>query len=184
MYIKDVITAIATPPGIGAISIIRISGDNLKSIYRKLTKKRKIVNRRASYLPVYGQNSSIIDTCMVIYIKGPNSYTGEDIIEINSHGGNLVPQLILSEILLLPNVRMADRGEFSRRAFLNNKIDLMQAESIAALIESESSDIKNINLKNTLGFISSKISFINKNLIFRVIFPYIFKNATYLNYIS
>lgn len=165
MYIKDVITAIATPPGIGAISIIRISGDNLKSIYIKLTKKQEIVDRRASYLPVYGKNGNIIDTCMVIYIKGPNSYTGEDIIEINSHGGNLVPQLILSEILLLPNVRMADRGEFSRRAFLNNKIDLMQAESIAALIESESNDIKNVNLKNTLGFISSKISSINKNLL-------------------
>ena len=164
MYQKDVIAAIATPPGVGAIAIIRISGLNLESIFKKLTKREDFVDRRASFLGIYGKNGDVIDKCMVIYIKGPNSYTGEDIIEINCHGGDLMPKLIISEIISIKGVRLATAGEFSRRAFLNNKIDLIQAESIASLIVSDSINMKKINLKNSMGFISKQVESISSGL--------------------
>ena len=164
MYNQDIIAAIATPPGVGAIAIIRISGINLKKIYRDLTKKNTFKNKQVAYLPVYGTNGDMLDTCMVVYIKGPLSYTGEDIIEINCHGGNLIPKLVLSAVVALDGVRMAENGEFSKRAFLNGKIDLTQAEAIASLISSESENSKKINLKNSLGFVSKKIKSITKCL--------------------
>ena len=165
MYTQDTIAAIATPPGVGAIAIIRVSGLNLQSVYYSLTKKTTFQNKQASYLPVYGNNGGLVDTCMVVYIKGPLSYTGEDIIEINCHGGNLIPKLILSSVLAIEGVRLAENGEFSKRAFLNGKIDLTQAEAIASLISSKSEVFKNINLNNSLGFVSKKINTITEKLV-------------------
>ena len=165
MYNQDIIAAIATPPGVGAIAIIRISGINLKKIYRDLTKKNTFKNKQVAYLPVYGTNGDMLDTCMVVYIKGPLSYTGEDIIEINCHGGNLIPKLVLSAVVALDGVRMAENGEFSKRAFLNGKIDLTQAESINQLINANNIRAAEIAFKGLQGELNNQINIIKNSLI-------------------
>ena len=134
----NIIASLATTPGISAISIIRISGNNLKSLFQSITGQKTIKNRYASYCTIFSKDKkAILDKCILIYYVGPNSYTGEDIIEINCHGGVAVAQSVLN-MLYSHNVHPALPGEFSYRAFLNNKIDLIEAEAISSLINSSS----------------------------------------------
>ncbi|GAX88122.1 tRNA modification GTPase [Lebetimonas natsushimae] len=132
----ETIAAIATPNGVGAISIVRISGDNALSIAKKLTKK-DLKPRIATLSKVYALNEELIDIALVIYFKAPKSFTGEDVVEFQCHGGYIVSRLILEEVLKC-GARLANPGEFSKRAFLNGKIDATQAEAIAKLIETRS----------------------------------------------
>ena len=159
------IAAIATPSGIGALSIIRISGSCLKSIFCSLT-KRKIApeSHKATLSPVYSSiDNTKIDSCIIIYYKSPKSFTGEDVIEINCHGGNLIPQMIL-ESLKYMGIKDAAPGEFSLRAFLNNKIDLLQAESLSSLISAKNDLSHSISLKNLGGFFTKQISILEHKL--------------------
>ncbi|WP_371264358.1 tRNA uridine-5-carboxymethylaminomethyl(34) synthesis GTPase MnmE [Nautilia sp. PV-1] len=132
----ETIAAIATPNGVGAISIVRLSGDNALDIAKKLTKKN-LQPRIATLSKLYDNNNDLIDIGLVIYFKAPNSFTGEDIVEFQCHGGVVVSRLVL-ETLFNYGARPAMPGEFTKRAFLNGKIDASQAEAIAKLIETRS----------------------------------------------
>ncbi len=141
MVSLETISAIATPHGIGAISIIRISGINALNIASKITKKDKsfFSPREAKLVTIYNINDKKIDRAIVIYFKAPNSFTGEDIIEIQTHGGIVVAKMGLVTTLKF-GARLARGGEFSQRAFLNNKIDLSEAEAISELINAKSEE--------------------------------------------
>ena len=134
----DTIVSIATPMGTGALSIIRCSGNNILDITEEFFKK-KLTPRYAHYLK-FQKNNIIVDDVVTIYYVAPKSYTGEDMLEIMCHGGSVMYQLIINEILKIKNCRLARAGEFTERAFLNNKMSLMEAESICALINSKTEE--------------------------------------------
>jgi len=134
----DTIVSIATPMGTGALSIIRCSGNKILDITEEFFKK-KLTPRYAHYLK-FQKNNIIIDDVVAIYYVAPKSYTGEDMLEIMCHGGSVMYQLIINEILKIENCRLAKAGEFTERAFLNNKMSLMEAESICALINSKTEE--------------------------------------------
>ena len=134
----DTIVSIATPMGTGALSIIRCSGNNILDITEEFFKK-KLTPRYAHYLK-FQKNNIIVDDVVAIYYVAPKSYTGEDMLEIMCHGGSVMYQLIINEILKIKNCRLARAGEFTERAFLNNKMSLMEAESICALINSKTEE--------------------------------------------
>ena len=159
------IAAIATPAGVGAISIVRVSGSSLKKIFCSFTKKTSLPKPRfASLCSIYSPiNNKLIDKCIITYFKAPFSFTGEDVLEISCHGGNLIPQLIVESLVFL-GAKNASPGEFSYRAFLNNKIDLIQAESISSLISSKNDLNHDVALKNLSGFFSKTISAISKDV--------------------
>lgn len=132
----DTIVALATPAGNSGVAVIRVSGDEAKNILNKLIKDNLDFEPRKMYLKdVYIKDYT--DKCLVVYFKAPFSYTGEDVIEIQSHGGYILAQNIIEEILNL-GARLADRGEFSKRAFVNGKMSLDQAEGVIDLINAES----------------------------------------------
>ncbi len=166
--LEDTIIAIATPPGIGAISIIRLSGTNaFESIDRIFLGKTKIKNSKTHtihYGKLYNDNE-IIDDVLVSVFKEPNSYTGEDIVEISHHGSPLIANKIISLVLSNPNVRLAEPGEFTKRAFLNGKIDLAQAEAVADLINSRTAVSLRGARNQFNGLLSSKIKDLRKKLI-------------------
>lgn len=141
---QDPIIAIATPPGRGAVGIVRLSAQNLKPFIQTFF-KTSLQPRHATLLPFQAANGDPIDQGLAIYFPSPYSYTGEDILELQAHGGPVVLQLLLQRCLevaqthvqqqpVLPNLRLAQPGEFTERAFLNDKLDLAQAEAIADLI--------------------------------------------------
>jgi tRNA modification GTPase len=130
----DTITAIATAPGRGGIGVIRLSGSQALTIGRKLT-GRALQPRYATFASFSNAQGESLDTGLALYFPGPTSFTGEDVVELQGHGGPVILDIILRETLLL-GARMAQPGEFSQRAFLNDKIDLAQAEAIADLINS------------------------------------------------
>lgn len=131
---EDTITAIATPFGKGGVAIIRISGSQSFDIATQLIDKKPLA-RQALFTPFYDAHQDIIDSGICLYFKAPHSYTGEDVIEIQGHGGVVVINMLLKRITSL-GARIAQPGEFTERAFLNNKLDLTQAEAIADIIES------------------------------------------------
>ena len=131
---EDTIAAIATPFGKGGVAIIRISGPQSSDIVQQLS-SRKPQDRKALFTSFYDASNHIIDSGICIYFKGPNSYTGEDVVEIQGHGGIVVINMLLKRIIAL-GARIAKPGEFTERAFLNNKLDLTQAEAVADIIES------------------------------------------------
>ena len=144
------IVAIATASGISSISIIRVSGDLALTLAKKVSKKSDIIPRHAHLTSLYNKDNELIDHAIVIYFKSPHSFTGEDIVEFQCHGGMIVAQEIL-ETLLAHGARLAQPGEFSKRAFLNGKIDLTKAEAIAKLIEAKSVDAAKILAKQLKG---------------------------------
>ena len=132
----DTIAAIATAPGVGAISIIRVSGDQAWEIGKKISGTSPI-HRTALFCEFKNHDNETLDEGLLLGFRSPQSFTGEDVIELQGHGGSMVPRLLLDEVIRL-GARLAEPGEFSLRAFLNNKIDLTQAEAISDLIESDS----------------------------------------------
>ena len=138
-YNNDIIIAQSTPVGSSAIAVIRISGANLKKFFPLVFKKNQIKSRYSYTVELKGfKSKNLIDTCVVVYYKAPTSFTGEDMLEISCHGNDVIVATIINEFIL-KGVRIAYPGEFSYRAFQNNKIDLMQAESIAEKIALNSS---------------------------------------------
>ena len=153
--ISENICAIATPPGRGGVGIIRISGVNLSNfatpIIGDLPKPRY-----ASYRKFRDEPGEIIDEGIVLYFPAPNSFTGEDVIELQGHGGPVVMDMLIERVLEL-GARLARPGEFSERAFLNNKLDLAQAEAIADLIDSGSRAAARLANRSLLGLFSKQI---------------------------
>jgi len=159
----ETIAAIATPNGVGAISIVRLSGDNAYEIAKKLTKK-DLTPRLATLSKLYDENDALIDIGLVIYFKAPNSFTGEDIVEFQCHGGVVVSRVVL-ETLLKYGARLAQPGEFTKRAFLNGKIDASQAEAIAKLIETRSREGAKLLSRQLEGDLAKFVNDIRDKLI-------------------
>jgi tRNA modification GTPase len=164
MDTNDTIVAHATANGIGSIAIIRISGDNALSIAKKLTTKKEFIPRYATLCNIYDHNCELIDESIVIYFKAPYSFTAEDVIEIQCHGGYIVAQSIIKTVLSL-GVRLATAGEFSKRAFFNGRIDLSEAEAIAGLIEAKSEDSAKLLAKQMKGLLREFIENIRDEII-------------------
>ncbi|EKE02924.1 MAG: hypothetical protein ACD_20C00312G0001, partial [uncultured bacterium] len=143
-YKKDTISAISTPLGEGAISIIRLSGSNSLEIINKIFSKdvKKFKTQTAHLGKIFDKNKNVVDTVVLIVYLFPNSYTGENIVEIQCHGGRLITQKVY-ETTLLAGARPSKPGEFTLRAFLNNKIDLAQAEAIQELISAKNNHALN-----------------------------------------
>lgn len=132
------IAAIATAPGRGGIGVVRISGKNLAAVMTALFGSVQLKPRHATYLPFKQADGTVIDQGIALYFKAPHSYTGEDVIELQGHGGPVVMQMLLSRCLEAgkdSGLRLAEPGEFTQRAFLNDKLDLAQAEAVSDLIE-------------------------------------------------
>ncbi|ABF13937.1 tRNA uridine-5-carboxymethylaminomethyl(34) synthesis GTPase MnmE [Candidatus Palibaumannia cicadellinicola] len=153
----DTIAAQATPNGRGGIGIVRVSGTLTTRVAKELLGKVPI-QRKAEYLTFYHQNGNIIDKGIALFFPGPNSFTGEDILELHGHGGPVVLDLLLQRIITLPGVRIARPGEFSERAFLNEKIDLAQAEAIADLIDANSAQAARAAISSLQGVFSTTIN--------------------------
>lgn len=147
---EDTISAVATANGIGSIAIIRISGDRAVEIAKKITRKQTFSPRYATLTNIYNSDDALIDEAIVIYFQAPFSFTAEDVVEIQCHGGFIVAQSILKATLFY-GARLAEAGEFSKRAFFNGRIDLSEAEAIAGLIEAKSEDAARILAKQMKG---------------------------------
>jgi tRNA modification GTPase len=132
------IAAIATAPGRGGIGVVRASGKSLTSLIDALFPGTTLAPRHATYIPFTGADGAVIDQGLALYFKGPHSYTGEDVLELHGHGGPVVLQMLLARVLEAGRehgLRLAEPGEFTRRAYLNDKLDLAQAEAVADLID-------------------------------------------------
>lgn len=167
MYILDTIAAIATPPGMGGVGIIRISGEQALALGAKLfTPKGKAAFSpgRMYYGDFTDQKGKHIDTGLFVWFKSPRSFTGEDIVEFHCHGGIVVLQTML-RALLDQGIRHAEPGEFSKRAFLNGRIDLAQAESISDLISASSDKAAEIARSHFRGRLSAAIEEIREQVI-------------------
>ncbi len=159
----ETITAQATPPGRGGIAVIRISGPLSIHICQKLTGALP-KPRQAEYCDFIDSTGSTLDQGIALFFKGPHSFTGEDVVELQGHGGPIIVDLLLHEILKL-GARIARPGEFSERAFLNNKLDLTQAEAIADLIDSGSEQAARSAIRTLQGDFSKKINALTEQLI-------------------
>lgn len=154
---KETIVAQATAPGRGGIGILRVSGPLAGEVaYNILGKCPK--PRMADYLLFKDVDGTVLDQGIALYFKAPNSFTGEDVLELQGHGGQVVLDLLLKRILQIEGVRLARPGEFSEQAFLNDKLDLAQAEAIADLIDATSEQAARSALKSLQGEFSNKIN--------------------------
>jgi tRNA modification GTPase len=151
----DTITALATPPGRGGIGVIRISGPLCPAIAQHIVKK-PLQARHAEYLPFFQPDGSVIDMGIALYFPAPHSFTGENVLELQGHGGPVVMDMLLKTIVDL-GARPARPGEFSQRAFLNDKLDLAQAEAIADLIDSASQQAARLALRSLQGEFSRRV---------------------------
>jgi tRNA modification GTPase len=159
----DIIAAIATAPGRGGIGVVRVSGPVLagwaEALCGRDAEPRRI--RRARFLDAAGR---IIDDGMLVFFPAPHSYTGEDVLELHGHGGPVVMQMLLARCLEL-GARIAEPGEFTRRAFLNDKIDLAQAEGVADLIEAQTERAARSALRSLSGVFSAQVTALVEKLI-------------------
>ncbi len=164
MYnVKDNIVAIATVPGKSALNIIRCSGPDVLDLYKHITEINKSPAPNYAHLKTVYHNSTILDQLMLTYFKQPKSFTGQDMLELSVHGGLVIVRKVVS-IIESFNFRQAMPGEFSYRAFINGKLDLIQAESISSIIESNNNlDIIYL-LNNLKGGLSKKIEEISTKL--------------------
>lgn len=163
----DTIAAIATPPGRGGVGIIRISGPRALAVGRQLIRRNPelpIAARHALFSDFYASDEQVLDQGLFLAFPAPNSFTGEDVVELQGHGGPVVLDLLLREILS-QGVRLARPGEFSERAFLNDKMDLTQAEAIADLIEAGSEQAARSALNSLQGEFSRRINEVLEGLI-------------------
>ena len=158
----DTIAAISTPLGMGGVGVIRISGDKAFDIIKKIYNKQNFKPNTISHGWIL-ENSIKIDEVLVLPFFAPHSYTGENVIEIHCHGGVNIVKKILS-LCLNAGCRPAEKGEFTKRAFLNKKMDLSQAEAVADLIHSKTQDFVSISAKNLSGVLAEKIKTIRKSI--------------------
>lgn len=158
----DTIAAISTPLGMGGVGVIRISGDKAFDIIKKIYNKQNFKPNTISHGWIL-ENSIKVDEVLVLPFFAPHSYTGENVIEIHCHGGVNIVKKILS-LCLNAGCRPAEKGEFTKRAFLNKKMDLSQAEAVADLIHSKTQDFVSISAKNLSGVLAEKIKTIRKSI--------------------
>lgn len=161
---QDTIAAVATPPGRGGVGIVRVSGALCKILAKKLLGITP-TPRHAHYLPFLDVQGEVIDEGLALYFPGPNSFTGEDVLEFQGHGGPVLLDRLLENLLQL-GVRLAEPGEFSQRAFLNDKLDLAQAEAIADMIDATSRQAADNALKSLQGVFSQKVHTLVDKLIY------------------
>ena len=154
---KETIVAQATAPGRGGIGILRVSGPLATEIAQAVLGKCP-KPRMADYLPFKDADGTVLDQGIALYFKSPNSFTGEDVLELQGHGGQVVLDLLLKRILQIDGIRLARPGEFSEQAFLNDKLDLAQAEAIADLIDATSEQAARSALKSLQGEFSKKVN--------------------------
>ncbi|WP_194240683.1 tRNA uridine-5-carboxymethylaminomethyl(34) synthesis GTPase MnmE [Snodgrassella sp. ESL0253] len=150
------IAAIATAPGRGGVGVVRLSGKNLLSLAQKLSGGKTPVPRRVMYTDFVDEQGAVIDNGLLLYFAAPASFTGEDVVELQGHGGPVVLQMLLQRCLQL-GARLAEPGEFTKRAFLNNKLDLAQAESVADLIDASSQSAARMAVRSLKGVFSQEI---------------------------
>ncbi|MEA3383781.1 MAG: tRNA uridine-5-carboxymethylaminomethyl(34) synthesis GTPase MnmE [Campylobacterota bacterium] len=165
MINDDTIVAIATANGIGSISIVRLSGKDALKIALQISKKENLKTRYATLSKLYDKKDDLIDEALLIYFKNPNSFTGEDIVEFQCHGGITISNLVLQSCIEY-GARAATPGEFSKRAFLNNKIDLTQAMAISKMIEARSEDAVKLLARQLKGELKDFVEDIRKDLLF------------------
>jgi tRNA modification GTPase len=159
------IVAIATANGVGSVSIVRISGVNALEIATKISKKTTFQPRLATLSSLYDINNEVIDEALVLYFKAPFSFTGEDVIEFQCHGGVAIANMIINEAIN-HGARIANPGEFSKRAFFNNKMDLTKAEAISKIIEARSEDAVKLLARQLKGELTNFVNEIREDLLF------------------
>ncbi|MGL9769580.1 MAG: tRNA uridine-5-carboxymethylaminomethyl(34) synthesis GTPase MnmE [Sodalis sp. (in: enterobacteria)] len=152
----DTITALATPLGRSGIGILRVSGPLVSPVAHALLGKLPRP-RQVEYLPFHDNNGEALDQGIALFFPGPHSFTGEDVLELQGHGGPVILDMLLQRIVAIPGVRIARPGEFSERAFLNNKLDLAQAEAIADLIDASSAQAARSAANSLQGVFSNRI---------------------------
>ena len=157
LFKQTTIAAQATAPGRGGVGIIRVSGPDATNVAQAILGKTPEI-RKAEYLPFSDANNTVLDQGIALFFQAPNSFTGEDVIEFQGHGGPIILDMLLKAILALPNVVMAKPGEFSEQAFLNDKLDLTQAEAIADLINSSSEQAARSALNSLQGDFSKLVN--------------------------
>lgn len=162
--VNDTIVAIATPPGRGGVGILRLSGPDAYPIALKISHKQVLKHRSFSFSQFYNTLGDVIDHGLMLFFQSPYSFTGEDVVELQAHGSPVVLDMILKTCLEY-GCRMARPGEFSERAFLNDKMDLTQAEAISDLIQASSETSAKMALRSLQGDFSKKIHELNESLI-------------------
>ncbi|WP_264404021.1 tRNA uridine-5-carboxymethylaminomethyl(34) synthesis GTPase MnmE [Vibrio owensii] len=160
----DTIVAQATAPGRGGVGIIRVSGPKANQVALEITGKT-LKPRYAEYLPFQAEDGTVLDQGIALYFPNPHSFTGEDVLELQGHGGPVVMDMLIKRILGIDGVRAARPGEFSERAFLNDKMDLTQAEAIADLIDASSEEAAKSALQSLQGQFSQRIQTLVESLI-------------------
>ena len=165
MKTEETVVAQATPHGQGSISVIRLSGKKSLKIAGRVTNEKKgFKNRVATLRSVYLSDKKEIDRCVFLYFKQPHSYTGEDVIEISCHGNPFIVESIIA-LCCKNGARIAEPGEFTKRAFMNKKLDLVQAEAVGDLIGARSEDAAIHQNKNLSGFVSLEINNIKDSIL-------------------
>ncbi|MDC0575821.1 tRNA uridine-5-carboxymethylaminomethyl(34) synthesis GTPase MnmE [Nitrosomonadaceae bacterium] len=159
----DIIAAIATPPGRGGVGVVRVSGKDLQQIIQEILGLFP-KNRHASLSNFKDENGLIIDQGIAVFYPSPHSYTGEDVLELQGHGGPAVMDMLLSRCLSL-GARLAQPGEFTLRAFLNNKLDLAQAESVADIIDASTGEAVRCAMRSLQGEFSDAIHTLTQTII-------------------
>ena len=153
----DAIAAIATAPGRGAVGIVRVSGPDLRPLIIAVC-GRSLAPRVATYLAFIGEEGQPMDQGLALHFPAPHSYTGEEVLELQAHGGPVLLQLLLARCLqALPGLRLAQPGEFTQRAFLNNKLDLAQAEAVADLIDASTEAAARSAARSLAGVFSDEV---------------------------
>ncbi len=165
MYTEDTIVAIATSHGVGSISIVRVSGVDALKIALKICHNVELKPRMATLCKIYDSKDELIDEALLLYFKNPYSFTGEDVVEFQCHGGIAITNLVLSSCIDA-GARIANPGEFSKRAFLNGKIDLSQAQAIGKMIEARSEDAVKMLARQLKGELKDFVEEIRKDLLF------------------
>ena len=160
---RETIAAVATAPGRGGIGVVRVSGPRAKAVAITLS-GREPAPRHAHYGPFHADDGEVIDEGLMLFFPGPHSFTGEDVLELQGHGGPVVMDMLLQRCIAL-GVRLARPGEFSERAFLNDKLDLAQAEAIADLIEASSAQAARNAVRSLQGEFSRRVHELNEKLI-------------------
>ena len=160
---RDTIAAVATAPGRGGVGIVRVSGPRARAIAITLS-GREPTPRHAHYGPFHADDGEVIDEGLLLFFPGPHSFTGEDVLELHGHGGPVVLDMLLQRCVDL-GVRLARPGEFSERAFLNDKLDLAQAEAIADLIEASSAQAARNAVRSLQGEFSRRVHQLTERLI-------------------
>ncbi|MCR5866125.1 tRNA uridine-5-carboxymethylaminomethyl(34) synthesis GTPase MnmE [Aquincola sp. J276] len=164
---RDAIVAIATAPGRGAVGIVRASGPDLRPLIDALC-GRALQPRYATYLPLRGSDGQPIDHGLAIHFPAPHSYTGEDVLELQAHGGPVVLQLLLARCLAVGEgigLRLAEPGEFTQRAFLNDKLDLAQAEAVSDLIDASTEAAARSASRSLSGAFSTEIGTLRDRIV-------------------